>query len=160
MKIWNRFFCKKVKEAELPTPIAPEEKILTPAPFDYGLDQLDFILRDKTYGWSEPDKGHKKVILTNPFDCKEKICLMGMVSAWRGTGHFEWEAILGGWFIQAVLDSIEKNINEADITHLFNRDFLASGGRVFTQARVYNHLIRWFEIVEETDEVLKLRFRI
>lgn len=159
MKIWNRLFGKKVKEAELPNPIAPEEETLAPAPYNYGLDGLGIFLASRDYGWTEPDESHKKVILINPLECKEKICLMGMVSAWRGTGHSEWEAILGGWFIQAVLDAIEKNVNEADITHLFNRDFLANN-RVFTQAQVYNHLIKWFDIIEETDEVLKVRIHI
>ena len=163
MKIWNRLFGKnneKVKEANLPTPITPEEETLAPAPYDYGLDELGIFLSSRDYGWTAPDKSHKKVILTNPLDCTEKICLMGMVSAWRGTGHTEWEVILGGWFILTVLDAIEKNVNEADITNLFNRDFLASRDRVFTQAQVYEHLIKWFDIVEETDEVLKLRIHI
>lgn len=160
MTIWNRLFSKKVKEAELPTPISPEEKILTPAPYNYGLDGLGIFLMSRDYGWTEPDESHKKVILTNPLDCKEKICLMGMVSAWRGTGHSEWEAILGGWFIQAVIDAIENESHEADITHLFNRDFLASRDRKFTQQQVYDHLIKWFDVVEETDEVLKVRIHI
>ena len=160
MKIWNRFFNKKVKEAELPTLIAPEVEKTAPAQYNYGLDELRIFLRSNDYGWTEPDKSHKKVILINPLDCKEKICLKGMVSAWRGTGHSEWEAILGVWFIQAVLSAIEKNANEADITRLFNHDLLASNDRVFTQEQVYNHLIRWFDIIEETDEVLKVKIHI
>lgn len=160
MRIWNRFLGKNVKEAELPTPIAPEEESLAPAPYNYGLDGLGILLASRDYGWTKPDESHKKVILTNPLDCKEKICLMGMISAWRGTGHSEWEAILAGLFIQAVLDAIEKNVNEADITDLFNRDFIASHDRVFTQAQVYNHLIKWFDIVDETDKKLKVRIHI
>lgn len=143
MKIWNRL-----------------KEFRTIAPYNYGLNELEGFLKSKDYGWTEPDESHKKVILTNPLDCREKICLKEIVFAWHGTGHFEWEAILGGWFIQAVLDAIEKNVNEADITHLFNRDFLASCNLVFTQTQVYNHLIKWFDIVEETDEVLKVRFHI
>lgn len=156
MKIWNRLLKKNAKEVEE----KPEEKNRAPAPYNYGLDLLWVFLKSEDYGWTEPDKGHKKVILTNPLDCKEKISLMGMISAWRGTGHSEWEAILSGWFIQAVLEAIEQNANEADITHLFNRDFTASNNRVFTQAQVYDHLIKWFDIVEETDEVLKLKIHI
>ena len=159
MKIWERLFNKRVKEVELP-PVATEEEKLAPAPYNYGLDGLGILLAGRDYGWSKPDENHKKVILTNPLECKEKICLMGMVSAWRGTGHSEWEAILAGWFIQAVLDAIESNASEADITHMFNRDFLASRDRVFTHSQVYNHLIKWFDIVEETDEVIKLRIHI
>lgn len=164
MKIWNRLFGKhnaKVKEASLPKPIAPEEEKIAPAPYNYGLDGLGIFLASRDYGWTDPDESHKKVILTNPLDCKEKISLMGLISAWRGTGHSEWEALLGGWFIQAVVKSIENDNTEADITHLFNRDFLASNGRVFTQAQVYEHLItKWFDVVEETDEELRVKLHI
>lgn len=161
MKIWKRLLLgKNVEEVELPTPIAPGEETIAPAPYNYGLDGLGIFLATKDYGWTEPDESHKKVILINPLECKEKICLMGMVSAWRGTGHSEWEAILAGWFIQAVLDAIDSNVNEADITHLFNRDFLASKNRVFTQDQVYYHLIKWFDIIEETDQVMKVRIHI
>lgn len=163
MKIWERLFGKNnkmVKEAEAPAPIAPEEEKIAPAPYDYGLDGLGIFLSSRDYGWNTPDESHKKVILTNPRDCKEKICLMGMVSAWRGTGHSEWEALLGGWFIQAVLDALENDADEADITHLFNRDLLASNDRIFTKDQVYDHLIKWFDIVEETEDTLKLRIHI
>lgn len=160
-KIRNRIFGKgKVAEAPVPTPTPEEDVIVAPTPYDYGLDCLGILLLSKDYGWSNPDETHKKVVLTNPDACKEKISLMGMVSAWRGTGHSEWEAILGAWFIQAVIDAIENESHEADITHLFNRDFLASRGRKFTQQQVYEHLIKWFDVVEETDEVLKLRIHI
>ena len=127
---------------------------------NYGLNELSILLASNDYGWTEPDENHKKVILINPLDCKEKISLMGMVSIWRGTGHSEWEALLSGWFIKAVMDAIEQNVNEADITHMFNRDFLASNDLIFTQDQVYNHLIKWFDIVEETDEELRVRIHI
>ena len=85
---------------------------------------------------------------------------MGMIFAWRGTGHSEWEALLGAWFIQAVLDALENDADESDITHMFNRDFLASRNRVFTKEQVYDHLIKWFDIVEETEDTIKLRIHI
>ena len=137
-----------------------EKAAAAPAPYDYGLSGLELFLSTHDYGWSVPDPSHKKVILVNPLDCKEKISLMGLVSAWRGTGHSEWEAILAHMFILSVLNAIESGENEADITLLFNRDFTASKDRVFTKEQVYNHLIGWFDIVEETDEVLKLKIRI
>ena len=99
-------------------------------------------------------------ILTNPLECEKKITVMDMVSTWRGTGHFEWELLLGAWFVQSVVEAIDQNDNEAEITHMFNRDFLASGDRIFTQAQVYEHLIKWFDVVEETDETLKLKIHI
>ena len=160
--IWKRIFRHKetVKEAKAPAPIAPEQETIAPAPYDYGLDGLGILLSSRDYGWTTPDKSHKKVVLTNPRECKEKICLMGMIFAWRGTGHSEWEALLGAWFIQAVLDALENDADESDITHLFNRDFLASRNRVFTKEQVYDHLIKWFDIVEETEDTIKLRIHI
>lgn len=112
------------------------------------------------YGWEKPDENHKKVILVNPDDCREKINGMGLISIWRGTGHSEWEALLAKWFIEAVKTAIENGEKEADITHMFNRDFLASKNRVFTKEQVYDHLIKWFSIVKDSDEELKVRFRI
>ena len=160
-KIWNRIFGKGLV-AEAPVPIAtPEENVIaTPTPYNYGLDILKIALASRDYGWSDPDETHKKVVLTNPEDCKEKISVFGMMSAWRGTGHYEWEALLGGWFVQAVINAIENESPEADITHLFNRDLLASRNKKFNQRQVYDHLIKWFDVVEETDEVLKLRIHI
>ncbi|MBR1540164.1 MAG: hypothetical protein IJ629_03190 [Clostridia bacterium] len=169
---WNRIFKKRVKNE---SPIVPEETTVTTiqeentsvkgesstqAPYDYGLDGLGILLMSNDYGWKIHKENQKKVILTNPLDCKEKITLLGMISAWRGTGHTEWEAILGWYFIKTVVNAIEHNETEADITSLFNRDFLASNNRVFTQKQVYSHLIKFFDIVEETDEVLKLKVHI
>lgn len=160
MKIWKRFCKKNVASVEqLSAPIAPERENTTRW-YGYGLEQMSFFLRSGDFGWSKPDESHKKVILTNPLDCKGKISLMGMVSAWRGTGHSEWEAILGGWFVKAVVDAIKQNADEADITDLFNRDLLASKDRVFTKEQVYDHIIKWFDIVEDTDELLRLRIHI
>lgn len=177
---WNRIFKRKVKENVSPILPAPEETVVneekttirgedtsatnegiaTQAPYDYGLDALGIFLMGNDYGWKIHKENQRKVILTNPLDCKEKISLMGLTSVWRGTGHSEWEALLSWCFIKAVVDAIEHNKTEADITNLFNRDFLASGNRVFTQEQVYSHLIKWFDIIEETDDTLKLKFHI
>ena len=157
MKIWNflKRKLRKKKKVEV-APIVPE----VPTEYDYGLGEVRLFLASNDYGWNEPDKSQKKVILTNPKDCEKKITVTWMVSAWRGTGHAEWEVLLGAWFVQAITDALKENRNEADITHLFDRDLVGSRGRIFTRAQVYAHLIKWFTIVEETDEVMKLRFRI
>ena len=128
--------------------------------YDYGLTGLSIFLNGRDWGWEKPDENHKKVILVNPDDCREKINGMGLISIWRGTGHSEWEALLAKWFIEAVKTAIENGEKEADITHMFNRDFLASKNRVFTKEQVYDHLIKWFSIVKDSDEELKVRFRI
>ena len=136
---------------------ARKEEVKVPG--TYGTDLVYFLLKSGDYGWNMPDKNHKKVLLVNPKDCERKITLMGLVKAWRGTGHSEWEAILANWFIVAVVTAIDED-TEADLTNMFNRDFLASRDRVFTKQQVFDHLIKWFEIVSEDDETLELRFKI
>lgn len=156
----NRIFGKRhVAEAPVPMSAPKENVIVAPTHYNYGLDILGIALASQDYGWSDPDENHKKVVLCNPEECKEKISVYGMMSRWRGTGHFEWEAVLSGWFVKAVIDSIENEAHEADITHLFNRDFFASCKKKFTQKQVYDHLIKSFDIVED-DELLKLRIHI
>lgn len=170
MRIWEKLFGSKNNETTdlrmKEEAYEPSETESTPEPeeipreHNYGLDMLSLFLASQDYGWTDPDETHKKVILTNPADCKDKITLFGLVSAWRETGHSEWEALLAGWFIDAVLKAITNGESEADITHLFNRDFLARNGRTFTAQQVYDHIIKWFDIVEETDDVLKLKIHI
>lgn len=129
-------------------------------PYDYGLGTLRFLLMSHNYGWETKEENTKKVILVNPKDCEERISLIRVMAAWRGTGHTEWEAILAGLFVNAVVEALSKDEEEADITNVFNRDYKAAGGRSFTKEQVYDHLINWFDIVEETETILKLKFRI
>ena len=160
MKILEKLFGSKPEETTELTKEVEHEEVSVPVMYDYGLGALRFLLMSRDYGWNAIDEEHKKVILTNPKDCENKITLMGMMSAWRGTGHTEWEALLAGWFIQAVIDAIDKDEGEADITHLFDRDLIAADNRIFTKEQVKNHLLKWFDIVEETDSALRLRIRI
>ena len=127
--------------------------------YDYELGDLRFLLMSKNFSWKTREET-KKVILVNPKDCEEKITLSSMMAAWRGTGHTEWEAILAGLFVNAVVEALSKDEEEADITNLFNRDYKAAGDRIFTKEQVYDHLINWFDIVEETETTLKLKLRI
>ena len=150
MKFWNRFSSMKNEEV----------RIAHNAYESHGLDLYAVILLIGDYDLSEPDKTHKKVILVNPQECYRKIWLTRLAREWRGTGHFEWEVILAGCFIQLVIDAVENNCSEVEITKLFNRDFYASHYRVFTKRRIYNHIINSFDIIENTTEILKLRFRI
>ena len=128
--------------------------------YDYELGALRFLLMGGNFAWETREDETKKVILVNPKACDEKITLSSMMAAWRGTGHTEWEAILAGLFVNAVVEALSKDEEEADITNLFNRDYKAAGGRRFTKEQVYDHLINWFDIVEETETTLKLKLRI
>lgn len=85
---------------------------------------------------------------------------MGLASAWSGTCYIEWEFLLAGLFLSAVLYSLEKKSNEADISILFDHDLLARDGRMFTQEQLYAHLIPWFKIIKDTDNELNLKLKI
>ena len=128
--------------------------------YDYELGALRFLLMSGNFAWETRENETKKVILVNPKDCEKKITLSSMMAAWRGTGHTEWEAILAGLFVNAVVEALSKDEEAADITNVFNRDYKAVGGRRFTKEQVYDHLIKWFDIVEETETTLKLKLRI
>lgn len=141
---------------EVVDPTFPKEEV---RPHNYGMDVLQIALRSGDYDWSDPYET-KKFVLVNPADCKDKISVFGMASVWRGTGHSEWEFLLSALFVDAVLNALEKGEDTADITHLFNRDMLASGGLKFTKEQVYEHLMPVFEIKSETDEEVCLKIRI
>ena len=154
----ERLFRNRVRNTETPeSNMEPVNDM--PKTHDYGIDSVSLFLMTNDYGWSDPYE-HKKVILTNVEDCRNKLHAYALACSWRETGHAEWEAIMAFWFTNAVIEALEKGESEADITHIFNRDYTARGDRVFTMEQVYNHLIPWFDIVEETDDVLKLKLHI
>ncbi len=154
MKLRSKIFGKQKSEHNNPVEKGHERR------HDYGLNSLNVLLATGDYGWSIPYKNVKRVILTNPKELKNKITLTGLISAWRGMGHAEWEAILADWLIMAVIYADERNLNEADITNMFNRDFYATESRVITKENVFKHLMKTFDIHEETEDYIKVRFRI
>ena len=160
-EFWNRIFASKdVASNVSPSSVKVEDEIMTEStvPHDYGLDDIGIILLGQDYGWNI--KPFKKVTLVNPKDCENKIDLMGLVAIWRGTGHSEWESLLAYWFIKAVLEALNNGEDEADISMMFDRDFTASNDRIFTQEEVHKHILPWFETVSDTEEELKLKFKI
>lgn len=118
---------------------------------------LNAGLRSNDYGWKE--KPFKKVILLNVSDC-QRISLTKLMKMWSRTGHVEWEYLLVGWFLMQVDEAVKEGQDEADITILFSRELSASRDRVFSQQDIYNHLIKWFDICEDTDDVLKLALHV
>ena len=125
---------------------------------------LGFALRSGDYGWEEREEPARKVILTNPEALKD-FSLMSLVSGFRGTGHAEWEFLLGAWLLEAVGEAIETG-NECDITIVFNTNFLAAPKkegddyRRFTKQQVYDHIIKFFTIQEENQEFLKIAVNV
>lgn len=122
-------------------------------------------LRGGNYGWEEGGKPEKKVILTNPSSLKD-VRIQSYVSAFRGTGHAEWECLLGVWMIEAVGKSLDTG-EECDITKVFNTTFLAKdpSGRngeniKFTKEQVYEHIIKFFTILEDSEDVMKVAIKV
>lgn len=125
---------------------------------------LGIALRENDYGWEERKTPERKVILTNPQDVKDAE-LLNYVSAFRGTGHSEWEFLMGAWMIESVGKALETG-EECDITIVFNTEFLArpkkkgEDYRRFTKKQVYDHIIKCFTIVEDSKDVLKLAVKV
>ena len=77
-----------------------------------------------------------------------------------GTGFIGWEYELAGIFLCKVHESIRKHEKYADITLLFERDLFGAEHGTLTKEQIYNHLIKWFEFVEKTDNCIKLKCNI
>ena len=146
---------KKLLEQETPTESVHKRGV--DVYHDYGLSLLEFGLRSGDYG--QNIRGFKKVTLTNVSKCKNTISVLGLVTTWKGTGHVEWEYLLAGWFIISVIETLENQKEEADITCLFDRDLIASNGKVFTKEQIYDHLIDWFDIESETDDEIRVSLK-
>lgn len=153
MKLWNILTKKNKEVSELPK----EEENQVYSYHNYGLDTLDMGLRSGDYGWNRTP--FKKVTLVNVAQCKDRISVFGMASAWRGTGHSEWEYLLAGVFVMIVKEAIETNKDQADISVLFGRELTASGNRVYTRQQVYDHLMDSFNIIHEDSEELKISLK-
>ncbi len=135
--------------------VAQEKK-----PFDYGMLSVAIGLSSNDYGWSEPVELPKHYILRDIDAYKEKVTVMGLVSAWRGTGHSEWEFLLAGIFISNLLEAWGEGKKEVDITTLFDRDLLATNNRVFTKEQVKEHIIKVFTIEDEDTDNIYLRLNV
>lgn len=101
----------------------------------------------------------KKVTLVNPDECNG-LTFGDLQYAWAGTGHLEWEELLVRWFSEALMEAKEEGSTTANISMLFNNDLLAAGMETYRSEDVYKHLLAsgTFEVVEESEEELKLAF--
>ena len=120
-------------------------------------DELQGLLFAGDYGWDL--RPFKRVILVNPFECRN-IQRRSLEEAWAGTGHLEWELLLMEWFAQAIRKARDEQEKEADISALFNKDFTSENGLTYSREQVYRHLLPSFEVISETEEELRLRFKV
>lgn len=117
------------------------------------------VLRTGDYGW-ETLESKRKVILTNPGVFKD----WGVTRYARflmGTGHCEWEYLIGAWMTEAVGKALDTG-KECDITEIFNKDLLSTpiekgkDYRRFTKRQVYEKFMEFCRIEEESEDVLKI----
>lgn len=117
----------------------------------------------------------KRYILRDIDSLKLKVSVMGLISAWRGTGKSEWEFMMALLFMKPLRAAWNEGAEEADITQLFEAEFLAwpknlpgektkeidgNTYRVFDQEDVKKKVLPLFEIVDETDEAIYLKAKI
>lgn len=126
---------------------------------DYGLDIVPIVLSSGDFGWDDPTPT-RQIILANPMDCKNKITVSSLVSAWKGLGHLESVYLLSALFINRVIAAIENNENTADITYMFDRDFVTPTGQEITKDEIFCHLIPYFKIVNDTENSITVILKI
>ena len=117
---------------------------------------LRMLHRTKDYAWEEVP--YKKVILTNPQELIGRVNCVNLMSLWCGTGHGEWEAMLALIFIQSIEKAEANDLEEVDISSLFNHNLKASNNRNLPAEDVRQHLSKSFQVVEETPDLIRVRF--
>ena len=159
-----------------------ETKIMTPEEEDrfYGINRegvpgYEFVVMDlKSIGVCYLPTP-KRYVLRDIDLLKMKVSMMGLISAWRGTGKSEWEFAMALLFMKPLRAAWNEGKDEVDITHLFEAEFTAwptgcSGEetkeingntyRVFDQEDVKKKVLPFFEILEETDEAIYLKAKV
>lgn len=158
---FGKVFHKEKAEVQEPLTTETREEVQSEKPVEHDyLNRLFlmFVMESHDYGWEV--KPFKRVILTNVKDCENKISVLSVAALWQGTGHYEWELLLAANFVRSIVEALENDENEADISKIFGCELHASRGRVFSQEQIYKHIIPFFDIKSETDEELRLAINI
>ena len=150
---------RRRKSAIAEIPKEPADDTVTTISQDQDEIQKDTMFLKQDFGWSDPDPSHKKVYLTNPQECKV-LTFMGLVSSFRGMGHSEWEGLISDWLLNAIDKANKAGHTEADITEVFDKDLYDSTGKTFTKEQIWKHLIRFFKIVDESEEYVQIEARV
>lgn len=159
-----------------------ETKIMTPEEEDrfYGINRegvpgYEFVVMDLKSIGVRYLPTPKRYVLRDIDLLKMKVSMMGLISAWRGTGKSEWEFAMALLFMKPLRAAWNEGKDEVDITHLFEAEFTAwptgcSGEktkeingntyRVFDQEDVKKKVLPFFEILEETDEAIYLKAKV
>ncbi len=161
MKMWQKIFRRNINKVNDPEKFASSTNENEVVSTNYGLEQYE-----KKFFEPHNAVEHKNVLLVNPMDSKEKISVEIMRKKWSKVGCNEWAEELAVVFVRLVVNAIQCDAEEADITNLFNRDLITwkkdghDEEKIFAKQRLYYYLIKYFNIVEETNDVLKLSYHI
>lgn len=163
----KKWFRTDHEEQELvePKELTPEEQeelrkneVWKRDPYGFGI--LNIALCSNDFGWTIDESFKKKVILVNPDEVRmHRVTVYQLSMAFRGTDHYEWEVLIAYAILDACRDALENGNDNANITLAFVRNLLASGGREFPAEKVRKHILRFFDVVSETDNEIRLRIR-
>jgi len=121
---------------------------------------LSIALHSQDYGLSPAYQLPKRFILRQVGKIPEWLDLYQTMAIFRELGKTEWEALLAYFFLAKIEDAEAKGEDEADIPGLFANDYFDRRDKKVTKEQVYDHLIRFFTVVEETDDIIYLTFNI
>ena len=111
------------------------------------------------YGWDKYEE-KRHFVLTNPEDIKD-FPVIPFAANFRNTGHYEWEVLIAMWLLEAARKSVAEG-TECDVSKVFNITLLArpkhqgEDFRRLTPEMIWNHLKRFFVVVEENDSFCKI----
>lgn len=108
-----------------------------------------------TYKILEPEKN---VILTNPQSLFTHVSANRLMLNWVTTGHIEWAALLAYIFIQYLKDAELQDLDEIDISPLFNIELEDNANRKLTAEEVRKFIMPSFKVVSDSQHTMYVRF--
>ena len=121
---------------------------------------LNIALHSEDFAISPPYELPKRYILRKVDEIPEWLDLRHTMSCFRELGKTEWEVLLAMFFLTAIEDAEQEGKTEADITRLFQHDYMDRRERKVSKERVTEHLMPWFTKDEETEDTVYLTFNL
>lgn len=147
----RKLFAKQSSDEQAETEVSKTEE------HDYQLQFADFMLRSGDYSWDVHP--FKKVTLVNVEQCKNRITVTGLASLWHGTGHIEWEFLLGLWLTHDIVEAIEAGEKETDISRLFDKEF-SCRTRKLSREEVHKIILPNFEIISDSETEMRIALKL
>ena len=138
--------------------VTPETKVEAPtATTAVTAEEMTYALMCRNLKVTTAAKTHT-VTLCNVDQCSG-YSTFDLISAFRGTGKVEFEWAMAKLFLESVQEALESGKTEADISTLFSVDMQADNSS-FTADQIFDHIIKWFEIVDQSEGSMKVRLRV